>query len=267
MRDAVVALARVAESPAGKLNVMREYLQAYALRSLHESEAFGHVAFVGGTALRFLYNLPRFSEDLDFSLYERMGYDPVAWMKKLKRDFECGGFDVDVSWNDRKAVHVAWLRFGGLMKEVGLSALSEQKLSIKLEVDTRPPEGAVSAVTLINRHLLFAVRHYELSSLMAGKIHALIARAYPKGRDWYDLLWYGARRPPVEPNRTLLQHALDQTEGQGRVDAGRWRESIARKLERLDEDALRRDVESFLERPEDAHLLTKENWMAVLGAK
>ena len=46
----------------------REYLQARVLEILQENDAFVNWAFVGGTALRFLYSMPRFSEDLDFSL-------------------------------------------------------------------------------------------------------------------------------------------------------------------------------------------------------
>lgn len=68
MKDELLGDVAKVENPTQKLNLMREYLQAVALRSLHESEAFKNLAFVGGTALRFIYSLARFSEDLDFSL-------------------------------------------------------------------------------------------------------------------------------------------------------------------------------------------------------
>ena len=61
MKDEALALARAVADPAQKLNVLREYIQAVTLRSLHESEAFVQLAFVGGTALRFVHRLPRFS--------------------------------------------------------------------------------------------------------------------------------------------------------------------------------------------------------------
>lgn len=264
MKEQAVTLSATAKDPAEKLNRLREYLQAFTLRSLHESEAYACLSFVGGTALRFAFDLPRFSEDLDFSLENIEGYEPVRWMEKLKRDFTFAGFDVSISWNDRKTVHTAWVKAAGLLKETGLSAMADQKLSIKLEIDTRPPSGAGLVRTVLNRHLVFALRHHDLPSLMAGKLHALITRGYPKGRDWYDLLWYLSRRPPVEPNRTLLQNALDQTQGAGAVAEEEWRETLLNRLETTDVTKLVQDVEPFLERPQDAALMTPEHFRTLL---
>ena len=86
MKEESLALIEGMTDPGQARNRLREYLQAFALRSFHESEAFRAVAFVGGTALRFLHNLPRFSEDLDFSLVSEAGYAGRDWMAKLKRD-------------------------------------------------------------------------------------------------------------------------------------------------------------------------------------
>ncbi|MCK5795636.1 MAG: nucleotidyl transferase AbiEii/AbiGii toxin family protein, partial [Deltaproteobacteria bacterium] len=83
MKEEALALVAAIDDPARRLNLLREYLQAFALRSLHESEAFMKIAFVGGTALRFLHGLPRFSEDLDFSLTDSQGYEPERWLRKL----------------------------------------------------------------------------------------------------------------------------------------------------------------------------------------
>ena len=112
--------------------------------------------------------------------------------------------------------------------------------------------------------MIFALRHHELPSLMAGKIHALLTRSYPKGRDWYDLAWYRAKRPPIVPNLTLLQNSLDQTQGVGKIDAGIWKEQVRVRLDSLDEFDLAQDAAAFLERREDAALLTMENLRSVL---
>ena len=264
MKDEAIALASQHADPAQRLNVLREYLQACILRSLHDSEAFSSVSFVGGTALRFLYQLPRFSEDLDFSLEAGSTYSPLAWLKTLKVDLTLMGFKPSISWNDRKAVQVAWIRVADILKESDLAAMSEQKLSIKLEIDTRPPAGAHSVVELINHHFMFTLRHHDLPSLMSGKAHALCARPYPKGRDWFDLLWYRSRRPPVEPNLQLLQAALDQTEGGGTESAAHWRELALRRLRSFDVSKLAEDVRPFLERPRDADSLSMDNLQSVL---
>jgi hypothetical protein len=130
-----------------------------------------------------------------------------------------------------------------------------QKLSVKLEIDSKPPAGARTHATVIRRPFMFAVRAHDLGSLMAGKVHALWTRRYVKGRDWYDLLWYRSRRPPVEPNLELLGAALAQTHPELADSAARWVQAVATRALRLDSDALRRDVVPFLERPSEAQLL------------
>jgi len=264
LKDEALALVAAIDDPARKLNLLREYVQAFVLRSLHESEAFSSLAFVGGTALRFLENLPRFSEDLDFSLEQPKLYAPERWLAKVRRELQLAGFDSRVTFNSRKTVNVSWIRIAGLPRDAGLSKRPEQNLSIKLEIDTRPPAGAEVLRTVVTRHMTFVLCHYTLSSLMAAKLHALLTRPYAKGRDWFDLIWYRGRRPPTEPNLGLLQSALDQTRGTGRVAANRWRAHLQDRLTRTDVAELARDVRAFLERPADRTLLTRENLQAIL---
>lgn len=264
MKEEAINLAKKITDPARRLNLLREYLQALVMRSLHESEAFQCIAFVGGTALRFLYNLPRFSEDLDFSLDSGNGYDPGKWMSKLKRDLQLAGFDAAVALNDRKTVHAAWIKIGEVLKAAGLAAMAQQKLSIKLEIDTHPPAGAGTRNQVIERHRMFAVRCYDLPSLMAGKLHALITRKYCKGRDWYDFVWYRAQRPQPEPNLILLQNALDQTEGKDSFQGDKWKDLVRDKVGKLDINQVQQDVRPFLEEPKEVDLITKENLASLL---
>jgi predicted nucleotidyltransferase component of viral defense system len=266
MKDEALSIVRGVEDPARKLNLLREYVQVLALRSLHESEAFAGISFQGGTALRFAFGLPRFSEDLDFSVEDQRHYAPEAWMKKVKGDLALAGFHPSVNWNPRAAVHKAWVRLAGVLHEAGLVAMREQKLSIKIELDTRPPAGAVEEREVITRHRMFVVRRYDMASLMAGKIHALITRPYAKGRDWYDLMWYLGHRPPQEPNLVLLQNALDQTQGKDAFRAEEWKQTAAGKLEDVRTEQLADDVRPFLEHPEDERLLTVENIRSALRA-
>jgi len=246
------------------LNLLREYLQAFVLRSLHESEAFNSLAFVGGTALRFLHNLPRFSEDLDFSVTDCKTYDGRRYLAKVKRDLELAGFTPEITWNDRKTVHVGWVRLGGLLYEAGLASRPQQKLAIKVEIDTCPPAGALYERRVVTRHLTFFLQYYDLPSLLAGKTHALLTRKYVKGRDWYDLLWYCSLRPPLLPNVVFLQNALDQTLGHGEMCASQWREILTQKVANLDFKHVQEDVVSFLEHPQDAALLTRESFEMLL---
>lgn len=264
MKEEALALVRGVSDPGQALNRLREYLQAFVLRSFHESEAFRPLAFVGGTALRFLHNLPRFSEDLDFSLVSADGYAGKEWVAKVKRDLTLAGFDPEVTWNDRKVVHTGWVRVAGLLHDAGLSAMPAEKLAIKLEIDTRPPAGARCERRVVTRHVTFLLQYYDLPSLLAGKLHAAMTRKYAKGRDWYDLVWYLSQRPPVTPNLSLLQNALDQTQGAGRHNAQSWRELVRERLATLNLQAVGDDVSPFLERPQDAALLTRENLEGLL---
>jgi len=262
MKDVALDLVRDIVDPSSKLNVLREYVQAMVLRSLHESEAFVNLAFVGGTALRFVHSLPRFSEDLDFGLEKSDGYAPEKWMKKVKNDLRLAGFDATVSWSDKTTVHKSWIKVAGVLKEAGLAAMPAQNLSVKLEIDSSQPAGAVSETGIVNRHALLSLRYHDVSSLMAGKVHALMTRPYPKGRDWYDLVWYRAKHPPIDPNLKQLQNALDQT--QSEFNAESWKSALTEKVKTLDCNTLVDDVRNFLERPEDSALLTEANIVSVL---
>ncbi len=265
MKDEALAIAGGANDPAQKLNLLREYVQVSTLRSLHESEAFVSLAFVGGTALRFVFALPRFSEDLDFSVEKHEAYEPESWMKKLKRDLSLAGFDVSVAWDAGKTVHTTWVKVTGLLQDAGLAAMREQKLSIKIEIDTAPPEGSNNERRVITRHTVFSIQHHDLASLMAGKIRALVTRRYAKGRDWYDLIWYRGHRPPQEPNMVLLQNAFDQTQGKGVFEADDWKKDTIKRIKTLDCKKLAEDVQPFLEHPEDSALITAEHLCSALA--
>jgi predicted nucleotidyltransferase component of viral defense system len=267
VKDLALALARSAKDPGQAYNLLREYLQTLILRSFHECEAFRHLAFVGGTALRFLYNMPRFSEDLDFTMVSAKSCAGMEWMAKVKRDLSLAGFDPLVTWNDRKVVNTGWIRLAGLLYDAGLSALPDQKLAIKLVIDTSPPAGAHCERRIVTRNMTFLLQYYDLPSMLAGKLHAVLVRKYAKGRDWYDLMWYLTQRPPIEPNVKLLQNALDQTQGAGKHDAREWQKLVDKKLASLDMKAVAADVYPFPERPQEAALLTRNNLSRMLLKK
>lgn len=258
-----LALASRQREPAQRLNVLREYLQAQILYSLYESLAFTSLSFVGGTALRFVYDLPRFSEDLDFSCENPQNYDPQTWLKKLDRFLKMSGYDAVVSWNDRRTVHTGSVRFGGLLSELELTSDPRRKLSVRLKIDTSPPQGAATQRSIVQRHAITALQHHDLPSLMAGKINALLTRCFTKGRDWYDLLWYLSRSPAVQPNETLLQNALQQF---GTVNHSQpWQQLLLATIPEADFPAAAREVSPFLERPHEAALITAEHISSLLA--
>lgn len=206
MRSEAPQIASAYTGPNDRLNVLREYLQSQILRSLHESRAFTSLSFVGGTALRFVYGLRRFSEDLDFSVEAPQGYAPRLWLSRLDRFLRLSGYEAAVSWNDRKTVNTAWIRFAGLLRDLDIAAQPGQKIAIKLEIDTRPPAGANTQRMVVQRHTMVALQHHDLASMMAGKIHATVTRSRTKGRD--ELRPQARRlRRATAPNRPLSASA------------------------------------------------------------
>jgi predicted nucleotidyltransferase component of viral defense system len=238
-------------------NIAREYLQVFLLRLLHQRGANAHLAFVGGTALRLLHRLPRFSEDLDFSRIDGVPgrFDPNASFRSVRRDLEDAGYRVSARAKSPGNVTQAWFRFEGLPAEAGWSRDPRVGLSIRVEADLRPPEGAGLETTLIQRFYPIALRHHDLPSLFAGKLHALLARPWPKGRDWYDLVWYLTEQRGLEPHLDFLGAALAQT-GHHALRPSRWRSEVLARLRALDWSKVIDDVRPFLERPSDLDSLT-----------
>jgi len=247
-------------------NRVREYLQALILAALQRAGAFVALAFQGGTALRFLYGIPRYSEDLDFAL-ERPGDDFRNWLARVEADLRRGTLPAELARvHDHKAVKSAFVRFPGLLYDLGLSARPTELLAVRVEVDTRPPAGARLETSVVRRHVALRVQHHDRASLLAGKLHAVLCRPYPKGRDWYDLAWYLADPTWPEPNLALLDDALRQT-GARPVTATNWRTAVRRRIDALDWGALQRDVRPFLERAEDAELVTPETLRQLLRSR
>lgn len=154
------------------------------------------------------------------------------------------------------------MRFRGLLYEAGLSPQRDEVLTVRLEVDTNPPAGAV----LVRRHVTLRLQHHDRASLLAGKLHAILQRSYTKGRDIYDLIWYLSDRTWPAPNLFLLNAALQQTEWPGEALTVRtWREVLGCRLRVLAWDRVLADVRPFLEREEDAELLNVETALQLLG--
>lgn len=260
MKEHLRQLASTAENDLARTCLVREYLQARILESLQDTGVFLRWAFVGGTALRFLFSIPRFSEDLDFSLIapdKDIGFKPAA--VEIKRVFEREGYSIDVKVSEKRTVSSAWVRFPGLPRELGISAHPAQILSIKIELDTNPPTGATIENSIVRRHVTLNLYHYDKASMLAGKIHAVFSRSWTKGRDLYDLVWYLAERTWPAPNLNLLNAALEQTGWEGpRLTEANWRKQLRSRIKSMDWEKARADVKPFLERELDLDLVNKE---------
>ena len=247
-------------------SIVREYLQARILQSLQDSGAFSHWAFLGGTALRFLFELPRYSEDLDFSVVSTGVPDEFErHVELVTRDLSREAYNIDARMAGQGAVRSAFLRVRGLLHELGISGHRDEALSIKVELDTNPPPGAGVETRMLRRFVMLNLLHYDRRSLFAGKLHAVFARGYTKGRDLYDLLWYlsDATWPP--PNLVFLNQALRQTAWPGPMATeNTWKQMVLTALGRVNWRRAVDDVSPFLERPHEAQLIRFETFAQLL---
>jgi predicted nucleotidyltransferase component of viral defense system len=265
VKEELLDEARRAPDIVARTNIARQYLQRQILACLAGNGAFQSLAFVGGTCLRFLYDLKRYSEDMDFSVESATGYDPDRWIEAVRLALTHQGFALEATWRKRRAVDFGWIKVSGILHDLGAARMKTQFLSIKIEVDRKPPAGARCETTALTVPRLIAVRHHDLPSLMAGKLNAVLSRPYAKGRDWYDLLWYLARK--VEPNLVHLEYGLAQNPSVFCHDAQSWRQGALDRLQSLDWPAMVRDIRPFLEDPSELGAFTADTVGAMLGKR
>ncbi len=269
MRDYIKSIVNKKLSADDNLNRVREYIQAYFLYIIYRKKYYQDMVFTGGTALRFIYQIRRFSEDIDFSLSAKVKQiDFNEMMRDIAREFKLAGYAIEIKTKTQAAVNSALLKFSGILFETGLSPLKDEKLLIKVEVDSRPPAGGIEAHTMITAPFMFYILHYDLASLFAGKVHALLCREYVKGRDWYDLIWYLSKFKNIEPNFIMLNNAMVQTcEKPVQFTQENWKTEIIKVVKTLDWVKVRNDVRRFLEEPDEIELLMPETFINLLESK
>ncbi len=243
-------------------NALKEIIQQVTLLGLWRSKFFEHALFYGGTALRILYGLNRFSEDMDFSLFKKkqeFNLDP--YLKSISDELTSFGFEVSIEKKIKKqhsqikslfvkANTLSQLTKMRASEKILRSIQNNQLLKIKIELDTQPPDRFTTEVKNIFQPIPFQVRTMCMEDLFAGKLHAVLARKWKtrvKGRDFYDFLWYIGKQTHCH-----IEHLKERL-----VQSGDWNPSKPfgkRDFVSLMEDRIRetdflsakRDVAPFL---------------------
>ncbi|HLG19853.1 MAG TPA: nucleotidyl transferase AbiEii/AbiGii toxin family protein [Bdellovibrionota bacterium] len=234
----------------------KEIVQEVCLAALSRAGFFRKAVFQGGTALRVLYQLPRFSEDLDFILKAPdRKFVMDKFLRKVVEELNDYGFRFEFQDRSRvdENVRKAFLKddsWASILTFQHLAPRSTRpkKIQIKIEVDTNPPDGSVSEGRILDYPFPFTIVVQDMPSLLAGKSHALLCRPFIKGRDWYDFLWYARKR--TQPNLTFLKNALYQT-GPWKglnvdVTSDWYYDSMEKRIEAIDWDEAKRDIRRFL---------------------
>ncbi|MFW8602326.1 nucleotidyl transferase AbiEii/AbiGii toxin family protein [Desulfobacterota bacterium M19] len=252
-------------------NALKEIMQEVTLLGLWRVKFYEHALFYGGSCLRILYGLPRFSEDLNFSLLRPdPDFDLAKYHAAIAVELEGFGFEVDIQTKNKSnysQIDSAFIKAGTKIHFLKIRlpdtllarVHSNQTLEIKIEVDLNPPGNHGVEVKNIFRPIPFQVKTMPIADLFAGKLHAVLARKWQtrvKGRDYYDYLWYLGRRS-VLSLRHLAARLHQSGHLAGELTTDIFQEMLMQRFEELDIKKAKKDAAPFLN---DREKQTLELW-------
>jgi len=261
-------------------NALKEIFQEIALLGLWRAKFYEHAAFYGGSALRILYGLDRFSEDLDFTLLRAdKTFSLIPYNKAIADELRGFGFDVEVITKNKQIasnIESAFIKADSKQQLIVIEAPTDiiasthkmKILKIKMEVDINPPGEFTTEVKNLLQPIPFSVKTLIPSDLFAGKIHALLCRPWQirvKGRDWYDFVWYIARNTPI--NLIHLRERLIQSKAwdkRKKLSLEDLRKLLTDKINQVDFSNAKKDVLLFLNDPQSVELWSKSFFLQLL---
>ena len=246
-----------------KQNAIYEITQQVVLAGLHRGGFFDRAAFYGGTCLRLFHQLPRFSEDMDFSLLapdEHFLFE--NYFQPIIDEFDNLGRKVEIKKKDKKTfgrVDSAFLKDNTDVYNVAFQ--TEKTVKVKIEVDTQPPLKFRTEQKALTLPYTFMVRCFQLSDLFAGKMHALAFRNWKtrvKGRDWYDFEWYVRWRVPLD-----FEHLQERIRKFNGVEMTRedFMAVLKERLSTTNIEDVKRDVRRFMLNPHELDIWSNDYFL------
>lgn len=246
-------------------NAIFEVNQQILLAGLYNGGFFDKAAFYGGTCLRIFHGLKRFSEDLDFSLLAaNVNFDFTRYFRPIIDTFAMVGRSVDITKKNKKSfgkVESAFLKDNTDVYDVSFQ--TDRSIKIKIEVDTQPPLKFQTEQKLLLQPQAFLTRCFTLPDLYAGKMHALVYRAWKnrvKGRDWYDFLWYVSNNVPLDFNH--LAERVREFNGE-EIDRESFITKLKERLATADINQVKSDVLPFIRNPKELDLWSNDFFLQV----
>lgn len=249
---------------------LREVMQEIALAGLNRAGFFAKAAFYGGTCLRIFYGLPRFSEDLDFSLLQTdASFSLQPYFQAIITEFKALGMEVDITVKQKTAdsqIESAFLKNNTQIFNVSIK--SGRKIKIKFEVDTLPPLGFSTEEKLLLQPFSFYVKCFTLPNLFAGKLHALLFRQWKnrvKGRDWFDFEWYV--RQGVSPH---LAHFAERARESGElitsnITLSELKHLLQQRIKIVDFENAKQDVARFISDPKALDIWSQDYFLQLVN--
>lgn len=229
-------------------NALYEVTQQITLSGLYRGGFFDKAAFYGGTCLRIIHGLNRYSEDMDFSLLKKdESFSIENYFPAIITEFKALGRNITITKKDKRnfgKVESAFLK--DTTEVYDLSFQTEKNLKIKIEIDTMPPLKFETEQKLLLQPFAFMVRCFTLPDLFAGKMHALVFRNWKnriKGRDWYDFDWYV--RNGVELDFSHLHERIREFNGAD-MSYEQFIILLKEKLSTANIDLVKADVGTFI---------------------
>ena len=246
-------------------NAIFEVNQQILLAGLYNGGFFDKAAFYGGTCLRIFHGLNRFSEDLEFSLLAaNVNFDFTRYFRPIIDTFAMVGRSVDITKKNKKSfekVESAFLKDNTDVYDVSFQ--TDRSIKIKIEVDTQPPLKFQTEQKLLLQPQAFLTRCFTLPDLYAGKMHALVYRAWKnrvKGRDWYDFLWYVSNNVPLDFNH-LAERACEFNGEE--IDRESFITKLKERLATADINQVKSDVLPFIRNPKELDLWSNDFFLQV----
>lgn len=244
-------------------NATFEVNQQIILAGLYNGGFFNEAAFYGGTCLRIFHGLQRFSEDMDFSLLApNESFDFTQYFQPIIEQFAIVGREVEIKKKDKKSfgkVESAFLKDNTDVYDITFQ--TEKSIKIKIEVDTQPPLKFNTEQKLLLLPESFMTRCFTLPDLFAGKMHALVYRAWKnrvKGRDWYDFEWYVRHNVPLD--FTHLQERVRQFNHE-EVRKEAFLDKLKERLVTSDINQVKTDVMPFLRNPKELDIWSNDYFL------
>src|SRR5690554_6065045 len=244
-------------------NATYEVMQEITLAGLYRGGFFDKAAFYGGTCLRIFHNIPRFSEDMDFSLIQKnKSFDLENYFPAIIEEFLAAGRNVVITRKDKKQdsrVESAFLKDDSAIYNIKFK--TEKDLKIKIEVDVDPPLGFSTEQKLSLMPYSFMTRCFTLPDLYTGKMHALLFRNWKtrvKGRDWYDFEWYVRHNTPL--NFEHLQIRTKEFNGMD-MDKETFTSILKERLASTDINLVKRDVLPFIQNSKDLDIWSNDYFL------
>lgn len=244
-------------------NAVFEVNQQVILAGLYNGGFFDEAAFYGGTCLRIFHGLQRFSEDMDFSLLASSdSFDFTKYFQPVKDMFEIVGRKVEITKKDKRSfgkVESAFLKDNTDVYDITFQ--TEKSILINIEVDTNPPLKFNTEQKLLLLPESFMTKCFTLPDLFAGKMHALVFRAWKnrvKGRDWYDFEWYVKHRVPLDFNH--LSERILQFNGKS-VSQDEFMDLLRQRLASTDINMVKADVAPFIRHPKELDIWSNDYFL------